>query len=86
MFKVFVIVFLFFLVPTHSKTRGKNCETIFEFYGINKNIKAYKGWMRVCTNDKLELYSNKDLGPYDKKVICECFDDEYKTRDIDITR
>ena len=63
------------------------CEVLFNKYGIDQVTKSYKGWMRVCNNNKLHLYSKqKYIDKKDVNLLCNCFKDNYKTRDVEDIR
>lgn len=78
MFKIFFC--LFFLA--NYMFAKKNCNDLLSYYKINYVTKSYKGWMRVCNNDKLELYTNININKDDKDDICNCFYYDYKDRDV----
>ncbi len=63
---------------------SKECEKIFLEYEIDVKTKGYKGWQRVCNNDKLYLYTKKPLTKNSQQDVCKCFYYDYKNRDIDI--
>jgi hypothetical protein len=39
---------------------------------IDPDLKAAKGWKRVCNNDKLENYLTKKISSLDKQDLCMC--------------
>lgn len=77
---------LLFIIFTNIAIASELCKEIFSFYNIKENIKTYKGWMRVCNNDKIELYIDEPISIYDKEQICQCFTDDTKDRDIQTIR
>lgn len=63
------------------------CRTLFNKYQIDPVTKSYKGWMRVCGNGKIHLYSKqKYIEEKDVKELCGCFKDNYKTRDVEVIK
>lgn len=85
-FKIILLIFLLLSTNSFSKARDEECREVFYIYNINPNIKSYKGWMRVCSNDKLDLYTNKVLTNYYKSYICQCFENDVKSRNIESGR
>lgn len=66
---------------------SRECHRLYTRYGIDPITKSYKGWLRVCNNDKIHLYTkNLFLEKEDKVSVCKCFTDDYKTRDVEIIR
>lgn len=63
------------------------CNILYKKYNIDINTKSYKGWKRVCNNNKLFLYSNRNFIPYiDQRTICNCFISHYKTRNVEVLK
>ena len=62
----------------------KECDELLNSYNLDFYTKSYKGWMRVCNNDKLELYTKVKIDKNIKNEICNCFYYDYKDRDITI--
>lgn len=58
------------------------CNKLIAEYGIDPKIKSYKGWSRVCNNNKLYLYSKKPISGEDASSLCKCFKNTVKNRDI----
>lgn len=58
-------------------------EGIFNKYGLDPDIKSYNGWMRVCKNGKIVLYTNRTkLSKLEIKELCNQF--EYKDRNRNV--
>lgn len=79
-FKWVIIVFCLQL----SIFAKDDCIEVLRRYKLDNNIKSFKGWMRVCNNDKLNLYVSTKLTKLEKETICNCFYYEYKDRDVTI--
>ncbi len=73
------------VVPINEKTTG-TCQSLFKTYGIDPDIKSYKGWMRVCKNGKINLYSKYKLSSDIRDGICGCFKSTDRDRDLEVKR
>lgn len=62
----------------------ESCDDVLSRFEIEIKTKGYKGWQRVCNNNKLYLYTKKPLIAKDEKDICNCFYYDYKDRDLGI--
>ncbi len=60
------------------------CNLVLTQFDIDVKTKGYKGWQRVCNNNKLYLYTKKSLSLEEEKEICDCFYYDYKDRDLGI--
>lgn len=60
----------------------ESCDDVLTRFEIEIKTKGYKGWQRVCNNNKLYLYTKKPLIAKDEKDICNCFYYDYKDRDL----
>ena len=65
-----------------SKRPIPSCKQLFVHYSIREELKSYKGWKRVCLNDKIQLYTKLRISPIDKAIMCNCFSVNNKARDI----
>lgn len=69
---------MLFLMITFS-VHGANCEKILAGTGIDFDIKANKGWHRVCNNRKLGRFLTNGRNKH--YVICYCIKDKFKIND-----
>lgn len=79
---MFLILLIVPLINLKGTTKNIRCSVLFNKYGIDARIKSYRGWLRVCNNNKITLYTKTILSKEDKDIICECFEDTDKNRDI----
>lgn len=77
----YVIITLCLHINVFAK---KECSEVLSIYSLDYNTKSFKGWMRVCNNDKLNLYVTTKLTTQEKEIICNCFYYDYKDRDVTI--
>ena len=77
--KLFLILLILFLLNLEAK---ETCEKILKDFEIDLKTKGYKGWQRVCNNNKLYLYTKIQLNKENKEDICNCFYYDYKDREI----
>ncbi len=87
----FMFLYIFTInIPTlyaRSEKIRYECKILFTRYHVDNTTKSYKGWMRVCGNNKLHLYTKqKYIDSVDKINICNCFKNNYKTRDVEVIR
>lgn len=66
-----------------STSEIKKCEMILNRYGIDPYLKSNSGWMRVCNNDKLHLYTENILTEEEKDLICKCVITTEKDRSVE---
>ncbi len=66
------LVFLLFLTFSVLIAEDQDCAIIFKRNGIDPDLKAIKGWKRVCNNDKLDNYLDHKVSTKEKDVICMC--------------
>lgn len=75
------IVFLLFLTFSILMAEDQECNAIFKRNELDPDLKAAKGWKRVCNNDKLENYLTKKISPSEKSELCGCL-----TKNVDEVR
>ncbi len=75
------IVFLLFITFSILVADDQDCNLIFKRNEIDPDLKAAKGWKRVCNNDKLENYLTKKVSPGEKAELCMCL-----TKNVDEAR
>lgn len=78
------LILLMLFVSSINLCAKENCEDVLSRFEIEIKTKGYKGWQRVCNNNKLYLYTKKPLIAKDEKDICNCFYYDYKDRDLGI--
>lgn len=78
---IFILLFMF---STSLYSKESECGYVLSYFDIDIKTKGYKGWQRVCNNDKLYLYTKKPITKKDEKDICNCFYYDYKDRDLGI--
>lgn len=84
-YKRFLAIVLFLLLTLNIY--GKEfCSEVFRTYNIREDLKNYRGWMRVCKNDKLYLYTTVNISNKEKELICSCFKDNTKDRSIEVVK
>ena len=76
------IILLMLFVSSINLYAKESCEDVLSRFEIDIKTKGYKGWQRVCNNNKLYLYTKKPLIAKDEKDICNCFYYDYKDRDL----
>jgi len=69
---IVILLLLTTLLLAGSSIEKQRCSFILNRFGINPNLKSNASWIRVCNNDKLSLYTDKDLSVIDKEIICNC--------------
>jgi len=81
-------VLIFILITSLLAYDTDACISLYARHNIDVNIKTNKGWVRVCNNDKLKLYTITELSKYDKVRICDCLKNELnnniKDRSIEV--
>lgn len=70
---VVILLFISILYVDLFASEDLFCNEIFERYRIREELKSYKGWMRVCKNNKLDLYASVEMDQNEKDKICSCF-------------
>ena len=78
------LILLMLFVSSINLYAKESCEDMLSRFEIEIKTKGYKGWQRVCNNNKLYLYTKKPLIAKDEKDICNCFYYDYKDRDLGI--
>ena len=78
------LILLMLFVSSINLYAKESCEDVLSRFEIEIKTKGYKGWQRVCNNNKLYLYTKKPLIAKDEKDICNCFYYDYKDRDLGI--
>ena len=78
------LILLMLFVSSINLYAKESCEDMLSRFEIEIKTKGYKGWQRVCNNNKLYLYTKKPLITKDEKDICNCFYYDYKDRDLGI--
>ncbi len=76
------LILLMLFVSSINLYAKESCEDVLSRFEIEIKTKGYKGWQRVCNNNKLYLYTKKPLIAKDEKDICNCFYYDYKDRDL----
>lgn len=76
------LILLMLFVSSINLYAKESCEDVLTRFEIEIKTKGYKGWQRVCNNNKLYLYTKKPLIAKDEKDICNCFYYDYKDRDL----
>lgn len=66
------IVLFIFLTYATLVASDLECKTLYNRNDIDPDLKAVKGWKRVCNNDKLENYLDKKISLIEKLEICSC--------------
>lgn len=79
-----LILLMLILFSLHLYSKDLECDKLLTYFEIDIKTKGYKGWQRVCNNDKLYLYTKKPINKKDEKDICNCFYYDYKDRDLGI--
>jgi hypothetical protein len=79
-----LIVHVLAFTMVYGDDEERKCNRLLKKYEINRNLKSYTGWLRVCKNDKISLYANKELKTYNKIDICRCFKSDLKDRSIEV--
>lgn len=77
-----LILLMLFVSSINLYAKENTCDDILSRFEIEIKTKGYKGWQRVCNNNKLYLYTKKPLIAKDEKDICNCFYYDYKDRDL----
>lgn len=67
--KIILFIFLTFNI---LKAGNNECYDIYIKYNLDPNIKAIKGWRRICDHDKLDSYLSKNIAPTEKEKLCKC--------------
>lgn len=75
------VVFLMFLTFSILVAEDQDCNLLFKRNEIDPDLKAAKGWKRVCNNDKLENYLSHKVSLAEKNDLCICL-----TRNVDEAR
>lgn len=78
------LILILLIISFLNLEAKETCEKILGHFEIDVKTKGYKGWQRVCNNNKLYLYTKTPLNKEDEKNICNCFYYDYKDRDLDI--
>lgn len=78
------LILLMLFVSLINLYAKESCDDVLTRFEIEIKTKGYKGWQRVCNNNKLYLYTKKPLIAKDEKDICNCFYYDYKDRDLGI--
>lgn len=78
------LILLMLFVSSINLYAKESCDDVLARFEIEIKTKGYKGWQRVCNNNKLYLYTKKPLIAKDEKDICNCFYYDYKDRDLGI--
>ena len=78
------LILLMLFVSSINLYAKESCDDVLTRFEIEIKTKGYKGWQRVCNNNKLYLYTKKPLIAKDEKDICNCFYYDYKDRDLGI--
>lgn len=78
------LILLMLFVSSINLYAKESCDDVLTRFEIDIKTKGYKGWQRVCNNNKLYLYTKKPLIAKDEKDICNCFYYDYKDRDLGI--
>lgn len=71
MFKIFIITLSTLTITLHAD--DIICVRNFEKVIIDQRIKTTRGWLRVCNNNKISLYSKTEIT--DKLMyvnLCDC--------------
>lgn len=76
------LILLMLFVSSINLYAKESCDDVLTRFEIEIKTKGYKGWQRVCNNNKLYLYTKKPLIAKDEKDICNCFYYDYKDRDL----
>lgn len=76
------LILLMLFVSSINLYAKESCDDVLTRFEIEIKTKGYKGWQRVCNNNKLYLYTKKPLLAKDEKDICNCFYYDYKDRDL----
>ena len=76
------LILLMLFVSLINLYAKESCDDVLSRFEIEIKTKGYKGWQRVCNNNKLYLYTKKPLIAKDEKDICNCFYYDYKDRDL----
>lgn len=79
-----LILIVLFILSINLYGGKPDCVNIISHFDIDVKTKGYKGWQRVCNNNKLYLYTKKSLSLEEEKEICDCFYYDYKDRDLGI--
>lgn len=79
-----IILLLLIIFSCSLLGNDKECSNLLNYYEIDIKTKGYKGWMRVCNNDKINLYTKRPLSKEIEIEICKCFYYDYKDRDVTI--
>jgi hypothetical protein len=80
--KILFIMVSFFIFSSGIYSREhsrQTCDETFFHYGVDKNIKTNKGWLRVFANNKLQNYTKHTLTPLDKLYLKKCIEYEINT-------
>jgi len=77
-----MIIVLSFILSMY----GVECNQVYTKYKIDTNIKSRKGWMRVCRNNKLDIYIDKPLDNNETKIICGCLYKLKKNKERTLTK
>lgn len=76
------VIFVLFLTISVGSSKTLPCRDLLRLNNIDPKVKSYRGWRRVCNNDKLFLYTKHKLTKEDKNALCSCFVDSSKNRDL----
>lgn len=82
-FSCLLVLLLCTSLSTASVPELNKCEIVLSKYGINPILKSNSGWMRVCSNDKLHLYTENNLTQQEKDLICKCVITTEKDRSVE---
>lgn len=76
MIKYLITFLLIFLLHTKNLNANEidvNCDRLYYKYKLDINTKTYKGWVRVCNNNKLHIYLSGTPSEYEYTVFKDCF-------------
>ena len=65
-----LILILLFITCNNLYAREIECTKLLSYFELEIKTKGYKGWQRVCNNEKLYLYTKKPISEKDKQCIC----------------
>lgn len=82
-FSCLLVLALVTSLSTASVLESTKCEVVLSKFGINPMLKSNSGWLRVCSNDKLHLYTENNLTRQEKDLICKCVITVEKDRSVE---
>jgi hypothetical protein len=84
-FLIMIIVFSLNNLPAielNTVYPNRKCDDVINEYGINNNLKTAKGWLRVCNNNKLSLYTDHIPKKNLYGILCECLSKDIDQRSL----